>query len=121
MSGNGIKWTAEGLCDFGKDVAAAMNAEKADDGSRLCDEGFGYEHAAPVDWPDGYRWVVCYYVTGSSEGHYVHLDVMRGYRSGDGMMTALVGDVIHVGMCKTFLGAERAAEIARRCSLIAGA
>lgn len=115
----GLRWTTETLSDFARQVAARMCAEKDENGERLCDEGFSCERGLPTRWPDGYRWVACYWVTGDSEGWYVHLDIVRGYRqSEDGVLHA---DVVHVGMCKTFLGAGRAAEIARRCAEIAGA
>jgi len=28
---------------------------------------------------EGYRWIACYSVTGGSEGHYIHVDLIGGY------------------------------------------
>lgn len=116
----GLRWSTETLAEFAEKLAVRVNEETAADGSRLCDEVFSIDKTLPKEWPDGYRWVACYAVTGDSEGHYVHVDLVKGYR-----LTAdagpLVGDVIHVGMAKTFLGAKRAQEIAARCAEIAGA
>jgi hypothetical protein len=35
------------------------------------------KYAEPdVEWPKDWRWIACYAVTGSSEGEYIHVDVI---------------------------------------------
>lgn len=57
-----------------------------------------------------HRWIACYAVTGGSEGHYVHVDLVYGY---DGDWT---GKVLHLITGKTFLGLAHALKIANRCA-----
>lgn len=56
-----------------------------------------------------FRFIACYPVTGGSEGHYIHIDVVK-----DGKH-----EPIFLG--KTFKGFERACEIANACSRHLGA
>ena len=56
----------------------------------------------PYDEPfPDYRWIACYYVTGGSEAHYVHVDVIGD--KGERKMVYLI---------KTFGGRDEAARIA---------
>jgi hypothetical protein len=62
-----------------------------------------------------YRWIACYAVTGGSEGHYVHVDLVgdiddRGVRP-----------VQPVAVVKTFQGMAHAYAIAARCAEVLGA
>ncbi len=73
----------------------------------LVDEYFSdvtqHEDGAPRMWPTEYTWLACYPVTGGSEGHYVHVDVI--YRDNSRRLLFLV---------KTFKGIEHAWKIAQR-------
>ena len=35
-------------------------------------------HRESHKWPEGYRWIACYVVTGDSEGLYLHVDAIFG-------------------------------------------
>lgn len=61
------------------------------------------------EWPV-YQWIACYPVTGNSEGHYIHVDIIDKNRQ---------AQTIFLG--KTFHGFERAAEIAAACARHLGA
>jgi hypothetical protein len=56
------------------------------------------------------RWVACYAVTGGSEGHYVHVDLIHGYDQD------WTGKARHLITGKTFLGLAHALKIANRCA-----
>lgn len=56
----------------------------------------------PVD----FRWVACYPVTGGSEGHYIHVDLIL--KDGTTRLPLFLG--------KTFLGWAKACEIANFCA-----
>ena len=57
-----------------------------------------------------YRWIACYAVTGGSEGHYIHVDLVQGYDHD------WSGKALHLITGKTFLGLEHARRIANRCA-----
>ena len=59
---------------------------------------------------ESYRWIACYAVTGGSEGHYVHIDLIHGYDQD------WTGKVLHLVTGKTFLGLAHALKIANRCA-----
>jgi len=61
-------------------------------------------------WPADTKWIACYVVTGGSEGHYIHVDVIHSDQTRD---LAFIG--------KTFMGATRAHEIAAACASLLGA
>jgi hypothetical protein len=61
-------------------------------------------------WPVEWSWISCFAVTGSNEGHYVHVEVIAN--GGSRKLMAL-----H----KTFGGRARAQLIASRCALLLGA
>ena len=96
------------MADIRKDLSAALGS--------LADEGVGVATWAwpenNATWPDGWRWIACYYVTGDSEGHYVHVDVV-------------LADPAHTHrtafLLKTFRGAEHAAKLAAECARLLGA
>ncbi len=69
-------------------------------------------------WPEGYRWISCYAVTGGSEGHYVHIDLIFNIEH-----TAIGPIRTPLGMflAKTFQGMEHAQKIATRCATLLGA
>jgi len=56
------------------------------------------------------RWIACYAVTGGSEGHYVHIDLIHGYDQD------WTGKAFHLITGKTFLGLAHALKIANRCA-----
>lgn len=57
-----------------------------------------------------YRWIACYAVTGGSEGHYIHIDLIHGYDQD------WSGKALHLITGKTFLGLNHAQKIANRCA-----
>lgn len=59
---------------------------------------------------ENYRWVACYAVTGGSEGHYIHIDLIHGYDQD------WSGKALHLITGKTFLGLNHAQKIANRCA-----
>ena len=59
---------------------------------------------------ESYRWIACYAVTGGSEGHYVHIDLIHGYDQD------WTGKALHLITGKTFLGLAHALKIANRCA-----
>jgi hypothetical protein len=63
--------------------------------------------------PCNFRWVACYPVTGTSEGHYTHIDFVVP----EGESCKLV----RLALGKTFRGMDHAAEMARRCAILLGA
>lgn len=56
-------------------------------------------------WPATYHWIACYAVTGSNEGHYVHVDLVDQD-----------GRTIPMFLIKSFLGREHAQRIAALCA-----
>ncbi len=93
------------------DVLRDLNAQLAP----LFDEGrFTNGMSNPGElWPERYRWIACYAVTGNSEGHYIHIDVMLDGVGMDNRHTAHM-----VGLCKTFQGWEHACQIANAAGRI---
>jgi hypothetical protein len=63
-------------------------------------------------WPARWSWLAVYAVTGTSEGHYVHIDLIGC--PGD-------GQVEHMAMVKTFSGWEKANLIAQAAGRLLGA
>ncbi len=79
----------------------------------LIDEYFSVPNMAEQPFLEllkSYRWIACFAVTGGSEGHYIHVDLIGGYDL-DGTGTAL-----HLFTGKTFLGLAHAHTIANRCA-----
>jgi hypothetical protein len=67
------------------------------------DEPGQFRIAKPIPTlKDGRYFIACYAVRGSSEGHYVHVELKSGTR-----------DIRRIGLVKTFGGADEANEIAR--------
>ena len=83
------------------------------DEDQLIDEYFSMSNMAEKPfWKllENHRWIACYAVTGGSEGHYIHVDLICGYDL-DG-----TGKVLHLFTGKTFLGLAHAQRIASRCA-----
>lgn len=83
------------------------------DEENLIDEYFSVSGMAEQPfWKlvESHRWIACYAVTGGSEGHYVHIDLICGY---DHDWT---GKALHLITGKTFLGLAHALKIANRCA-----
>lgn len=62
-----------------------------------------------------YRWIACYAVTGGSEGHYVHVELI-GYDQAERRPK-----ICQLMLAKTFQGMEHALKIAGRLSVLLGA
>lgn len=65
---------------------------------------------AVATWPDRYRWIACYAVTGGSEGHYIHVDIVYDDKR---------RDLVFLG--KTFQGMGHAQKMAAKCAEELGA
>ena len=63
-------------------------------------------------WPPRWSWLAVYTVTGTSEGHYVHIDLIGC--PGD-------SQVEHMAMVKTFSGWDKASLIAQAAGRLLGA
>ena len=81
-------------------------------------DALDYLTPAGLDWrddpplPEHYQWVACYAVTGNSEGHYIHVDVvLNGYTMPQERTT-----VQHIALGKTFCGWDVACLVAAACS-----
>ena len=61
-------------------------------------------------WPKTWQWIAVYPVTGTSEGHYVHISLMKRN-----------GNVTHIAMLKTFSGWQRASMMAEAAGKLLGA
>jgi hypothetical protein len=57
-----------------------------------------------------HRWIACYAVTGGSEGHFIHVDLIHGYDQD------WTGKAQHLITGKTFMGLAHALKIANRCA-----
>lgn len=62
-------------------------------------------------FPQSYRWISCYAVTGGSEGHWVHVDVIGGSDEDPDRRELIF-------LAKTFMGWEHACKIAQACATI---
>lgn len=92
------------LADIHKELRAALGG--------LIDEYFDIDpevrrngFCGLLQWPDNIHWIACYAVTGGSEGHYIHIDLID--RDGNRTLTFLG---------KTFQGMQHARCIADRCA-----
>ena len=96
------------------EILAELNARLDAEGLRPEEYGFSLSASREIEngtmWPLKYAWVACYAVTGGSEGHYIHIDVIT---RDDKRILMSLG--------KTFEGMERALEIANACSIHLGA
>ena len=86
----------------------ARDLEPDEYGFDIMPRAEGFERSRDLSWPD-YRWIACFAVTGSNEGHYIHIEAIKDNRR----------ELIYVA--KTFQGMGRAFEIARACAEILGA
>ncbi|SFR12472.1 hypothetical protein [Desulfoscipio geothermicus] len=64
-----------------------------------------------------YAWIACYPVTGSNEGHYIHINAMAPREIG--RETLIESKLIYLG--KTFQGLEFASKVAAACAKHLGA
>jgi hypothetical protein len=64
-------------------------------------------------WPEDYHWIAVYPVTGNSEGHYLHIDLIG---------TAKHEELVrHIAMVKTFSGWDKACEVCAAAGKLLGA
>lgn len=63
-------------------------------------------------FPDNYHWIACFPVTGGSEGHYIHVDMICSDMNGEHRKSLFLG--------KTFLGLGHAIEIAGKLARLMG-
>ena len=90
----------------------------------LMDESFNvsvlwrYDHARGPEgtpWPTDYRWVACFPVTGTSEAHYVHCELLYP------RPLPLNSDTrVPIFLAKTFRGWDHAWELAKRLGELLG-
>ena len=83
----------------------------------LVDDSLSTDVEKDEPWPEKFRWVACYVVTGDSEGHYIHVDLIDGYHGGQGMH----GEVVrHLITGKTFDGRAAGQRLASRLAELFG-
>ena len=70
-------------------------------------------------FPNDYKWIACYAVTGSSEGYYTHIDVLVPREVPGQIGMILESRLLYLG--KTFQGFDFAARVAAACSKHLGA
>ena len=96
------------------EILGELNARLDAEGMRPEEYGFGLSASREIEnggeWPLHYAWVACYAVTGGSEGHYIHIDVIT---RDDTRRLITLG--------KTFEGMDRALAIANACARHLGA
>ena len=105
-----------------RELDARLTAEDLIDEYFALGQEFQYDHArkpyTPMDWPETYRWIACYAVTGGSEGHWCNVDlIMENGKQGPD------ADWVRVSLAsiKTFRGMEHARKVAARCADLLGA
>ena len=83
----------------------------------LLEEGVYYHSQRGNEtFPHPWRSIACFAVTGTNEGHYVHVEVFL-----DGVDTKLEHKAKLLFSIKTFLGFEKAQHIAAACTRLLGA
>jgi hypothetical protein len=96
------------------EILAELNARLDAKGLRPDEYGFSLSASREIDngsdWPLHYAWVACYAVTGGSEGHYIHIDVINRENQR-----------ILISLGKTFQGMEFALKVANACARHLGA
>lgn len=95
----------------------------ADEGLSVCQWAEVAGKRGPdVVWPEHVRWVAAYVVTGGSEGHWVHVDLVMSCRhGGDPYRPGDRQESVQAFLCKTFQGREHAQRIAAKFSELLGA
>ena len=96
------------------EILAELMTRLDAEGLRPDEYGFSLSASREIDngtfWPLRYAWVACYAVTGGSEGHYIHIDVIT--REDKRILMSLG---------KTFEGMDKALLIANACARHLGA
>lgn len=96
--------------------------ERLEKDGLLPDEYFSiscsYDYKEDAPFPDNYRWIACYAVTGGSEGHYIHVDILAPLELSP-IKTIRESKLIYLG--KTFQGFDFAARVAVACAKHLGA
>lgn len=82
----------------------------------MIDEGLSTTVKPEIRVPHPYRWIACFAVTGTNEGHYVHVEI---FQSGVDEHHKHTGELVF--LTKTFGGFERAQAIASACARHLGA
>jgi hypothetical protein len=91
----------------------------------LIDEGFSFfdsnsgGHTLDSEWPEDVRWVAIYPVTGGSEGHYIHVDLVREVKvEGKYYPVRQTDNCVFLG--KTFLGLAHAQKMCAKLQELFG-
>ena len=95
------------------EILRELNERLEAEGNKPDEYGFSLSVSREIEaqyWPLRFAWVACYAVTGGSEGHYIHIDVIT--REDKRILMSLG---------KTFEGMERALQIANACTMHLGA
>lgn len=103
-----------------KRLEAALTAEGLID--EYLEPSLKLEDAAAFDQPmPRVRFVQSYAVTGGNEGHYIHVDLLIEPIAPDGGIPVAERRHVQFALGKTFLGWQRAWEIAKRIAELLGA
>ena len=96
------------------EVEELLNTKLKELGIAPDDYGFDltYHLKADQEFPE-YHWICCYPVTGSSEGHYMHIDIIDG----NGYKHLFTGKTLREGQT----GMEYAYEVCKVAALLLGA
>jgi hypothetical protein len=105
------------LKDICTDIRAVLQAEN------LLDDTFGLAPLIGMDseqyrnrrWPDRYQWISVFPVTGGSEGHYLHVEIITPPKEARGQ-----GPREMVFLGKTFMGWDYAWRQAKRVAELLG-
>ena len=107
---------AKTIRDIYRELRTALEAEKlvdeAEENAYFSVSPLVPEGAFDSPFPTGYVFVACYAVTGTTDGHYVHVDLLYPGPASD--THPLRSHTMFVG--KTFKGMEHARRMANKCA-----
>lgn len=102
------------IVDIARDLARELERREMVDEYTALGHEFKYEQAkcpdTPADWPEDVCNVACWAVRGGSEGHYVHVDMVR-----KATVPGTRPQHVNIMTVKTFRGIEHARKIAAAC------
>ena len=91
-----------------KDLDEILKVEGMQEEGIACSARWNQGEDQPIT---KWRWVSVFPVTGTNEGHYIHIDLHLGYGQEK-------GKTLNLGILKTFNGWDRAWEVAKRIAFL---